>query len=95
MDTSSSMFESAKGKIRDALRKARPGEDVRVVVESIPYGVWVWDEAACEHVQMKNQEVLKALGPTPAVKAYINSLDAVQYTWEDVLGPPSASSSEA
>jgi len=36
---------------------------------------------------MKNQEIIKALGPGQEVQDYIEGLDVVRLDWKEVLGP--------
>lgn len=88
----SSMFDSVKDRIRTRLASDRPGADVRVYVDKTPYGVWVWDEKAMSHVQMKNQEILKALGPSEDLSKFIEELDEYRLGWKDVIveGPTSS-----
>lgn len=81
----SSMFDSVKSRIQVKLASERPGADVRVFVDRTPYGVWVWDEGASQHVQMKNQEILKALGPSDGLTAYLAALEEYRVGWKDVL----------
>ena len=80
-----SMFDVVKDRIRVKLASDRPGADVRVYVDRTPYGVWVWDEAAGEHVQMKNQEILKSLGPSDELTAYLEQLEEYRVGWKDVV----------
>lgn len=80
------MFDSVKDRIRVKLASDRPGADVRVYVDQTPYGVWVWDESEGAHVQMKNQEILKSLGPSEELTAYLASLEEYRVGWKDVLG---------
>lgn len=82
---SSTMFDSVKDRIRTKLASDRPGADVRVYVDRTPYGVWVWDEAGMEHVQMKNQEILKSLGASDELSAYLEGLEEYRVGWKDVL----------
>jgi len=82
-----SMFDAVKARIGEKLAGQKAGLDVRVFVNRTPYGVWVWDEAGEAHVQMKNQEILKALGDSREVHAYIDGLETVQLDWKEVLGP--------
>jgi hypothetical protein len=84
---SGSMFDSVKNRIGEKLSSERPGADVRVLVDRTPYGVWIWNEAEKAHVQMKNQEILKALGETKEVHDYIEGLETVQLAWKEVIGP--------
>ncbi len=79
------MFDAVKDRIRDKLAVDRPGADVRVVVDRTPYGIWIWDEADRVHVQMKNQEVFKALGPSPEVSEFLRGLEEYRVGWKDVL----------
>jgi hypothetical protein len=81
----STMFDSVKDRIRTKLATDRPGADVRVYVDRTPYGVWVWDEKGMSHVQMKNQEILKALGPSADLTAYLEGLEEYRVGWKDVL----------
>lgn len=81
----SSMFDSVKERIRERLSVDRPGCDVRVLVDQTPYGVWVWDEGGMTHVQMKNQEILRALGPSSEVSDYISGLEEYRVGWKEVL----------
>lgn len=85
---SGSMFEAVKTRIKSKLASERQGVDVRVFVDQTPYGVWIWDEDETVHVQMKNQELLKALGPSENLAGYLSSLEEYRVTWSDVLGEP-------
>lgn len=82
-----SMFAAVKTRIGEKLSNERAGADVKVFVDKTPYGVWVWDETEKVHVQMKNQELLKALGSDKDVHDYIRDLELVQLDWKEVLGP--------
>jgi hypothetical protein len=82
-----SMFAAVKSRIGERLSSEKAGTDVKVFVDKTPYGVWIWDEAEKFHVQMKNQEIIKALGSGQEVQDYIEGLDVVRLDWKEVLGP--------
>jgi len=82
-----SMFAAVKARICERLSCEKAGTDVKVFVSRTPYGVWIWNEVEKLHVQMKNQEILKALGPSQGVHDYIDGLETVQLDWKEVLGP--------
>jgi len=82
-----SMFAAVKNRIGERLSSEKAGTDVKVFVDKTPYGVWIWDEDEKTHVQMKNQEIINALGPGQEVQDYIEGLDVVRLDWKEVLGP--------
>jgi len=79
------MFEIAKKKIADLLHESYPEQDVRVVVDKVPYGAWIWDEESRRHIHMKAQEITKSLGDAKQVKSWLDSLPEFKTQWKNLM----------
>jgi hypothetical protein len=72
-----------KDAIANELNRRCPDADVKVVVEKVDYGLWIWDEEAQIHNHMTARELVKDLGKQEA-KDFINSLETVNLNWDVV-----------
>ena len=71
-----------KPAIANILNRRNPDEDVRVRVEKLDYGIFVWDEADQIHVHVNKKDLKIDLGKR--YDEYINSCVLVQLSWDDI-----------
>jgi len=77
------MFDTVKSKIADLLKSAYPEQSVRVIIDKVPYGIWLWEENSQRHIHLKAQEVTKILGGD--TKPWIGTLPEFKTHWADLL----------
>lgn len=70
--------EETRRKLSEYLFTNHPGDDVRVEIGPVPWGNWIWDEENRKHVQIKSSELIKFLGFSFAIRAWLKSLPGVK-----------------
>jgi len=69
--------DEIRSKVVVLLSKSHPGEDVKVDVGNVPYGLFVWEEGDHKHVPLKTGDLFKSLGFSPDVRDWAHSLPIV------------------
>ncbi len=72
-----------KPAIANVLNKATPDVDVRVRVEKVDYGIWIWDEQEQlhDHVPMR---ILNSMMGKEGSRQFSESVDLVKMSWDDL-----------
>jgi hypothetical protein len=69
--------------IANVLNREYQDKDVRVWVENVDYGVWIWDDENQVHNHTKVKDLRKTLGKDDA-DLLVSALDRVQYDWPTI-----------
>lgn len=75
------MCTGVKESIVTVLGMNRRGVDVKVVLDKVPSGIWVWDELSKTHVQFHFEELADILGFSPELLDWTNDLDQYETSW--------------
>jgi hypothetical protein len=71
--------DQVKARIAELLGRSHREEDVMVRIDTVPYGLWLWDEIHSIHTHHSPSEVAKFLG-IPKAEA-----PEVCFTWKQVF----------
>ena len=80
------MFDVVKSKLVDLLKVAFPEQNVKVTIDKVPYGIWLWEENSHCHVHVKAQEITKILGED--AKILVSNLPEFKAHWVDLRNKP-------
>lgn len=57
------------------------GRDVKVIVDTISCGIWLWEENSKTHVHFIFSDLLEFLGISDELVEYINSRETLETSW--------------
>lgn len=60
----------------------RKGRDVKVNLDKVPSGIWLWEERTKSHVRVELSEIVEILGPQDDFFQYLESLPVFYTSWK-------------
>ena len=62
-------------------QNAYRGQDVRVYIDSVPCGIWIWEEKSRTHVHFNRSELVDVLGVSDELLEYMDSRAMLETSW--------------
>ena len=59
----------------------RKGRDIKVNLDKVPAGIWLWEEKSKSHVKVELSEIVDILGPQDDFFQYLENLPVFYTSW--------------
>lgn len=70
-----------KKNIAQAINRDYFSNDVKVSLDGIASGIWLWEEKSQSHLHFLQEELVEILGDSEELQNYILSLDVYRTSW--------------
>ncbi len=57
-------------------------KDVKVIIDNVPCGLWLWEEISRTHVRFDRAELLDFLGASEEMLDYLENLPTLDTCWK-------------
>lgn len=57
------------------------GSDVRVIIDHMPCGIWLWEERSRSHVKFDRAELIDFLGASEELLIYLENISVLETSW--------------
>lgn len=58
------------------------GQDVRVIIDRMPCGIWLWEERSRSHVKYDRAELIDFLGVSEDLLDYLENTPILETSWK-------------
>lgn len=62
-------------------QSAYRNQDVRVYIDTVPCGIWLWEENSKTHIHFDCAELVEFLGVSDELLEYMNSRPTMETSW--------------